>query len=395
MSSNQTDPEVLDTQVSSGPDEPSFEQAARKAMPEGEDVIQARPVVDPTRKIALGALALLIAVVGWYALADQWTPNSTNGTTSAYVAQIAPRVAGQVDEVLIEDNAIVKAGQPLFRLDPSTLDIDVETQTANRAAAEQQAITYSAAIRTGEAQLANARAQAASVRADNARIVELAETGAYSKAQVEKAKAAISASEAAVAAAAADLARVRAAAGPSGDKNPTVRAAQSQLERARQLAAYTEIVAPGDGFITNLQLTKGQYLQAGSASMTFIDPARQWIIADFRENQLGNIDPGDPVEVLFDVAPGRIFRGHVESIAWGVSANRPTSNGLQQPQQTTKWFEPARRIPVRIVLDEPWPEKTRIGSQASVTVHSGGMANPLSWIAQGILRVQSLLSYLH
>ena len=85
----------------------------------------------------------------------------------------------------------------------------------------------------------------------------------------------------------------------------------------------------------------------------------------------------------------------MESIAWGVSANRPVASGLQQPSQTTKWFEPARLIPVRIVLDEPWPGKARIGSQASVTVHAGGFDNPLSWIAQGILRVQSFFSYLH
>ena len=78
-----------------------------------------------------------------------------------------------------------------------------------------------------------------------------------------------------------------------------------------------------------------------------------------------------------------------------MSADRPTVNGLQQPAETTRWFEPGRRIPVRIVLDEPWPEKTRIGSQVSVTVHAGGFDNPLSWIAQGVLRVQSVLSYLH
>ncbi len=360
-----------------------------------DDVIEGKPVRDPTRMIAIGAVAVLALLVSWYALADRWTPNASNGSTAAYVAQIAPRVAGQVTEVLVEDNAVVKAGQPVFRLDPTTLDIDVATVEANRAAAEQQAITSSAAIRTAEAQVANARAQAASIRASNGRIVELAESGAYSRVQVEQAKAAMVAADAAVNAAQADLARVRVAAGPSGDRNPAVRAAQSQLDRAKQLAAYSEVTAPADGYITNLQLTTGQFLQAGTAGMTFIDPSRQWIIADFRENQLGNLDPGDPVEVLFDAAPGQIFRGHVESVAWGVSATRPVANGLQQPSQNTKWFEPARSIPVRVVLDQPWPAKARIGSQASVTVHADGFGNPLSWIAQGILRVQSVLSYLH
>lgn len=375
----------------SGDAQPAASQDAQAK----EDVIEARPVRDPTKVIAISVAALLALLVGWYAMADRWTPSSANGSTAAYVAQIAPRVAGQVTEVLVEDNAVVKAGQPVFRLDPTTLELDVATVEANRAAAEQQAITSSAAIRTAEAQVANAKAQAASIKAENGRIVELAETGAYSRVRVEQAKAAIVAADAAVKAAQADLSRVRVAAGPSGDKNPAVRAAQSQLERAQQLAAYSEVTAPADGYIANLQLTVGQFLQAGSAGMTFIDPAQQWIIADFRENQLGNLDPGDRVEVLFDAAPGQIFRGRVESIAWGVGANRPTVSGLQQPSQNTKWFEPARLIPVRIVLEEGWPEKVRIGSKASVTVHSGGMDNPLSWVAQGILRVQSILSYLH
>lgn len=387
--------ESNDTQREFLPERTETQAADETAASVSEDIVEARPVRDPTRLIAIGAVLLLALLVGWYALADRWTPNSSNGSTAAYVAQIAPRVAGQVTEVLVEDNAVVRAGQPVFRLDPTTLELDVATVEANRAAAEQQAITSSAAIRTAEAQVANARAQAASVRAENERIVELAESGAYSRVRVEQAKAAIVAADAAVTAAQADLARVRMAAGPQGDKNPAVRAAQSQLERAQQLAAYSEVTAPADGYITNLQLTSGQFLQAGTAGMTFIDPSRQWIIADFRENQLGNLDPGDPVEVLFDAAPGQVFRGRVESIAWGVSATRPVANGLQQPAQNSKWFEPARRIPVRIVLEEPWPAKVRIGSQASVTVHSGGMDNPLSWIAQGILRVQSVLSYLH
>ena len=107
-----------------------------------------------------------------------------------------------------------------------------------------------------------------------------------------------------------------------GASNPQIMAAQLQLEQAQLNLLYSTVTAPTRGVVTNLQLAIGQFAAAGSPVMTFFDSRGAWITADLRENQIGNIEPGDEVEILFDAMPGQTFRGRVHSIAWGIDPGR-------------------------------------------------------------------------
>lgn len=88
--------------------------------------------------------------------------------------------------------------------------------------------------------------------------------------------------------------------------------------------------------------------------MTFIDAEGAWVTVDLRENQLQNIDPGDTAHLLFDAVPGRIFAGRVQSIAWGINPGRNVQGGLVVSQPSDRWFEPTRRIPVRMSWRAAW-----------------------------------------
>jgi multidrug resistance efflux pump len=116
-----------------------------------------------------------------------------------------------------------------------------------------------------------------------------------------------------------------------------------------------------------------------------------------RENQLVYFTAGDEVSLVFDAAPGRVYRGAVSGVAWGIDPGRTSANGLPQNQSMTRWFEPARTIPVRIepAPGEQWPANTRVGSKVSALVYSGGANNPVGWYASGMQRLQSFLSYLY
>ena len=94
------------------------------------------------------------------------------------------------------------------------------------------------------------------------------------------------------------------------------------------------------------------------------------VIADFRENQLINVEPGDQAIVTFEAAPGRQFEATVESVAWGISSGRTSVNGLSQSSNDTRWFPPARKIPVRVKLDDigALPANVRLGSEAGVLI---------------------------
>lgn len=211
------------------------------------------------------------------------------------------------------------------------------------------------------------------------------------RAQLAKAKARLKSAQA-------KLQKVRARLAPKGEENPAIAAARAQLAQARYDLASTTVEAPHDGVVTNLTLSKGQYINAGEPALTFINTESKWITVALRENQLQNVDPGDPVHLLFDAVPGEIFKGRVASVAWGISPGRKVQNGLVVSQPNNRWFAPARGIPVHIELagETPtWPRKVRVGSKVDVVILAGGNDNPIAWIASGLQWLQSWASYLH
>lgn len=321
-------------------------------------------------RIALLMLVGLGGVIAWYPLSDHYAPYSGGASITAEVTQISPRVAGPVAKVSIVDNAAVKAGETLFQIDPTTFQLDVDQAKAQWAQALNAAKSSAAAIPAAEAKLEQAQIARATANDDLDRARQLFDKGLVAPAKLSLAVSNQESSALNVQAASAEVDRLRMAAGASGDDNPNVRAAQAAVAKAEFALASTAVVAPTDGYVSNLSLTDGQYVGAGTAAMTFINPASQMVIADFRENQLINVEPGDRAIVTFEAAPGRQFPATVQSIAWGISSGRTTTNGLSQPTTDTRWFPPARKIPVRVVLDDlaSLPANVRLGSEAGVLV---------------------------
>src|SRR5262249_33130882 len=126
------------------------------------------------------------------------------------------------------------------------------------------------------------------------------------------------------------------------------------------------------GIVTNTVLAPGQYASAGHSIATIIDTEAGWVVANLPENTLGNIAPGDPVLITFNVAPGRIFDGRVASMASGVArapGGTAVEGNLPFVTRRRQWLREVQRIPVRIELvrraDIP---AFRVGSRANVVV---------------------------
>ena len=153
------------------------------------------------------------------------------------------------------------------------------------------------------------------------------------------------------------------------------------------------------GVVTNVTLSEGQFTGAGNPARTFIDAEAAWITVDLRENQLQKVNAGDPAHLLFDAVPGTVFPGRVQSVAWGINRGRTVHGGLVVNQPTNRWFEPARRIPVRIALEggmEDWPEHARVGGKVHAVIFaSGSDTGVFAVLARGLQRVRSWTSYLH
>lgn len=349
--------------------------------------------------VAIGVVVVLVVLVVLYALTDRLTPGTSRGIVSAQVVQIAPRVSGEVTQVHVEDDAVVQAGEPLFSVDPRPFELAVRQAEADLDTALQNIDASSASLVSAQAAVTQARTALDNTRAEAERTFRLEERGIASTVQGDQARASVAQAKAELESAEAELESARAQLGPESEDNPAIQAAEAQLEQAQYDLASTNVTAPHLGVVTNVTLSEGQFIGAGNPALTFIDAEAAWVTVDLRENQLQEVDPGDSAHLLFDALPGRIFEGRVQSIAWGINPGRDAQGGLVVNQPANRWFEPARRIPVRIELDggmEAWPRSVRVGGKVHAVVFaSGDDDGPVAWLAQGMQRLRSWATFLH
>jgi multidrug resistance efflux pump len=356
------------------------------------------PPANPARRIFLVAVLLLFAVLAYKVIADRLTPYSAQALVDAPLAQIAPQVAGQVVKLDVIDNAHVKKGQLLFELDREPFEIAVRTAEANLEAALQAATVSELDINYASADLDKQRIDRATSRELGTIVLDLAKKDAVSETSAIRARSDRKITTANVQRAEVELQRARERLGKPGKDNAKVRQAMAALEQARLDLRNTRVLAPGDGVITNLQLRPGQYVAKGAPLLSFIGVGPRWVNAAMRENQLGNIDPGDRALVTFDEQPGTIFEGRVDSVGWGVAQGGDTPNGqLPDISAPNGWLREPQRFPVRVVIDPVDKDQVqppnRSGAQANVVVLTGNawLFNPL---AQLWIRAVAWLSYL-
>src|SRR5262249_34236088 len=126
------------------------------------DVGPAKPApASPMRKIILIALGLLLILFAYHVLADRFTPYTSQARVKTFLTQVAPEVAGDVLEVDVRDNGVVRKGQLLFRIDPQPYDIALKSAEANLAVALQGADVSVADVAAARAQIAKQRADLA------------------------------------------------------------------------------------------------------------------------------------------------------------------------------------------------------------------------------------------
>ena len=351
---------------------------------------------DPLRRWTLIVLVIFVLLFGWTLIADRLTPYTSDASVRSFVVRIVPEISGKVTEVAVQDNQIVHTGDLLFRIDPTPFGIAVESTEAKLAAAGQAVGVSTAAVDAAQAQLVEQIAERANVREQAGRVFELVRQRVYPPARADQARSLLDASEAQVQQAQAALEQARQALGPRGADNPQIREALAALEQARLDLTHTTLLSPGDGLVTNLQLSIGQFASAGQPSLTFLDLRLVWLNAFLRENSLEYIRPGEQAEVVLDVLPGRVLPARVDSVGWGVGENDtdPTTGLPNTHQNSGGWLATAQRFPVQLSFDTAGgpPSGVRYNARASVILYTGDhpVANALAW---AWIRVISVLTF--
>lgn len=352
----------------------------------------------PARKIVLVTLAVLLAVYIYNVIADRVTPYTSQAAVDTFLVQIAPEVAGQVQQVPVTDNRAVRKGQVLFRIDPEPFEIAERSAEANLSSAIQSADVAEVEIAVARAALNKQRVDLATSRELGGIVNDLVGEGALSRTSGIRANADTAKSQADLVRGQAEVVRAQRRLGATGAQNVAVRQAMAALDQARLDLRNTVVLAPEDGVVTNLRLANGQFVNRGQPLLSFINAGPRWISAEMRENQLGNVRPGNRVMVVLDEQPGTVFEGVVDSIGWGITQGDEAPTGqLPNVQAATGWLREPQRFPVRILLKptEHGDELSggRSGAQANVMIltDDGSILNPLGWLW---MRAVAWLSYL-
>jgi membrane fusion protein (multidrug efflux system) len=318
------------------------------------------------RKAWVGLGLLTALVLGGIALAGM-AMRDVEKTDDAFVegamSMLAPQVPGRVLEVAVEEHAHVKKGDLLVRLDPADLEARVARARAELLAAKNRVAQADASAGSAAAEAKAASIEATRAEQERERIQKLYEAGAASR---QKLDAVVAAHEGAVAHVRALELRAEAERAAVGDDAP-VRQADAALAEAELALDHTELRAPFDAQVGRKNVEPGAVVQPGQPLLALTRADEAWVMANFKETQVGRMHVGDAAEITIDAYPGRVFRGHVASFSPATGAKY----ALIPPEPAAGNFTKiVQRVPVKIELDESDDAPPlALGLSALVEVH--------------------------
>src|SRR5208282_3234526 len=305
-----------------------------------------------------------------------------------HIVPVSAKVAGRVQSVYVVDNQSVGKGDLAVELDP----LDFEAATRQRTAAMESSQAQAAAAQAGlQEAIAHVNTMQATVESDQAtaaadaaqnekaqsdvhRYEDLFKTKVVSPQDVDQFRAAAKSAQATLDAANKKVlsdkaqvkeaeAQVEAIQGLFDSVNAQIHEADANLSTAKLNQSYTAIVAPKAGWVTQKSVEPGAYVQAGQTLFALVQKD-VWVTANFKEDQIRRMRPGQRVEIAIDALHGQKFAGHVDSIQAGSGARF----SLLPPENATgNYVKVVQRVPVKILFDEPLPADHTIGPGLSVT----------------------------
>ena len=330
------------------------------------------------RKRLRGILMLfapLVVVIGaaYFYLTGGRYESTENAQLQTGMVGISASVAGKVASVDVGENQLVKTGQVLFTVGDSSFSANVAEAEAQLAAARTDAGSTRADYQESLSQVNAAQAKLAFAQSEVARQGSLLKEGISSRSQYDAAVMEVRTARAAIVTAQAHAESLRASlggnVGGSTDLLPGVRKAAAQLASARVGLNDTVVRAPVDGVVTKVhQLQPGNYVTPGRP-VFMLAGTRFWVVANFKENQLRYMRVGQPATIKLDAFPGHELKAHVASFSPG------TGNAfsiLPAENATGNWVKVVQRLPVEIAIDEVPPGiPLHMGLSAEVTVDTG------------------------
>ncbi|ASV96900.1 HlyD family secretion protein [Paraburkholderia aromaticivorans] len=316
----------------------------------------------PLKIIRVAALVVAAGVGAW-ACSSLAGGSNTESTNDAYVEAdftlVAPRIAGQISDVFVNDNQAVKAGQLLVRIDDRDFRAALLSAEADVAAAKASVANFDAEIARQPSLVEQARAtlkaddaSIAFARANAARYQNLSDAGAGTAQEQQR-------TSSALAEQLAQQAHDRAVLASTEQNLDVLRTqrdkaagalarAAAALEQARLNLSYTEIHAPVDGKVGRRSARVGAFVTPGAAVLAIVPLSDAYVVANFQENQITHMRPGESVRIKVDSFPGVVIRGRVDSLA---PATGVSFAPIAPDNATGNFTKVVQRVPVKITID--------------------------------------------
>lgn len=328
---------------------------------------------DLAKKLTKIILLLSLFYFLWYVIGDRLTPISDQARVRAFVIPIVPQVSGQITDIYVGGDKLVKKDDLLFEIDDRDFQLALDKAKASLELTGQEIGADTAMVGAAKATLDQANADLIVKRINANRVFALEKQGIISGFDGDRARGVLTQAELEVVNAEASYEEAQQKLGKEGENNPKLLSALAEVSTAQLNLDRTKLRAPSDGVVSYAKVNVGYYAASGQKVMTFIASQMVWIEASFRENSLGNLRAGDPVDIVLDSAPGNIFSGTIRTIGFGVSFDKNEPGALPTPEAPKGWMRDPQRFTVIITFDDPTIIKTgllREGGQADVIAYT-------------------------
>lgn len=298
-----------------------------------EDIVEERFM---KRKVLVPLGIILALAAGIFFFYESHFESTDDAYVEADIIQVTPKVSGHIVESYVTDNMEVKQGDLVAKIDD-----EIYLEKYNKAKAQ-----YEKAIlnqKNAKAILKASDSEIKLAKTDLERYTALYNSGAVSKQTLDKAQTVY---DDALARQVQSKENIFANGNNVADAD--LKALEAAMKEAKLNLEYTRVIAPNSGVITNRRIEKGSYVSVGGPLFAIV-PDKVWVVANFKENQVGKMKQGQKVQIKVDAYPNKKFIGHVDSIQRASGAK----SSLFPPENAVGSFvKIVQRIPVKIVFDE-------------------------------------------
>jgi membrane fusion protein (multidrug efflux system) len=308
------------------------------------------------RKRLLSIIGVVVAVVA-IAFALQrllWGPPAVS-TEDAYVnavlARVTPQIEGVVSAVYVHDTQTVHRGQLLAEIDNRDAWLEVDAAKAQYDKAYREVMEIVASVNAAKQNVLAKQLQVDRAKTNYERRANIGVKGAVAEEEIYDAKSVYSNAVYELEIARQQLEQRKTAVDKSDLlQSPGIRMALAVLNKAKLHLERTKISAPIDGVVAQSRLAVGQQVASGVSVMSIVPTHNLYVDANFKENQLSEIRPGQSVTLRSDVYGSRVvYHGVVEGVAGGTGS---VFSIIPAQNASGNWIKVVQRLPIRIAIDQ-------------------------------------------